>query len=212
MIRPDCESCGDCCTANRRDCVVSNSTDNQMGGALLSDIPAVLLDSIRHRQDQAVHNLVTASMCCICTLGMCVQQGVLLQVYHVRNKMDKVGLDMLLDIHGDEELPYNFINGNEVINNMTGCSWSACVIKQSSPLCHQQCNSILFMHAADCRSSTHTLCCTVIMSPGASLYSKNHWILCKAGTQDCGQDHHLCLPASWLAGYSNCGMHIEFQV
>ncbi len=37
-----------------------------------------------------------------------------LQVYHVRNKMDKVGLDMLLDIHGDEELPYNFINGNEV--------------------------------------------------------------------------------------------------
>ncbi len=28
--------------------------------------------------------------------------------------MDQVGLDMLLDIHGDEELPYNFINGNEV--------------------------------------------------------------------------------------------------
>ena len=38
----------------------------------------------------------------------------LLQVYHVRNKMDETGLDMLLDIHGDEELPYNFINGNEV--------------------------------------------------------------------------------------------------
>ena len=36
-------------------------------------------------------------------------------MYHVRNKMDSVGLDMLLDIHGDEELPYNFINGNEVI-------------------------------------------------------------------------------------------------
>lgn len=36
------------------------------------------------------------------------------QVYHVLNKMDCVGLDMLLDIHGDEELPYNFINGNEV--------------------------------------------------------------------------------------------------
>ena len=32
----------------------------------------------------------------------------------MRNKMDSVGLDMLLDIHGDEELPYNFINGNEV--------------------------------------------------------------------------------------------------
>ena len=30
--------------------------------------------------------------------------------------MDSVGLDMLLDIHGDEELPYNFINGNEVTN------------------------------------------------------------------------------------------------
>ncbi|KAL3153308.1 hypothetical protein ABBQ38_011652 [Trebouxia sp. C0009 RCD-2024] len=37
------------------------------------------------------------------------------EVYHVRNKMDSVGLDMLLDIHGDEELPYNFINGNEGI-------------------------------------------------------------------------------------------------
>lgn len=37
------------------------------------------------------------------------------EVYHVRNKMDETGLDMLLDIHGDEELPYNFINGNEGI-------------------------------------------------------------------------------------------------
>ena len=33
--------------------------------------------------------------------------------------MDETGLDMLLDIHGDEELPYNFINGNEVTFHMT---------------------------------------------------------------------------------------------
>ena len=48
--------------------------------------------------------LIVATMTCMPTF----------QVYHVRNKMDSVGLDMLLDIHGDEELPYNFINGNEV--------------------------------------------------------------------------------------------------
>lgn len=44
--------------------------------------------------------------------------AICVQVYHVRNKMDSVGLDMLLDIHGDEELPYNFINGNEVSTNL----------------------------------------------------------------------------------------------
>lgn len=38
----------------------------------------------------------------------------------MRNKMDETGLDMLLDIHGDEELPYNFINGNEVSHDCIG--------------------------------------------------------------------------------------------
>lgn len=40
--------------------------------------------------------------------------------------MDSVGLDMLLDIHGDEELPYNFINGNEVCPALNTC-WMACL-------------------------------------------------------------------------------------
>ena len=33
------------------------------------------------------------------------------EVYHVLKKMDEVGVDMFLDVHGDEELPYNFTNG-----------------------------------------------------------------------------------------------------
>ncbi len=41
------------------------------------------------------------------------------EVYHIRNMMDKVGLDMCLDIHGDEELPYNFVSRNEGIPKYT---------------------------------------------------------------------------------------------
>lgn len=37
------------------------------------------------------------------------------EVYYVRNKMDETGVDMLLDVHGDEELPYNFIAASEGI-------------------------------------------------------------------------------------------------
>lgn len=35
------------------------------------------------------------------------------EVFHVRNKMDEIGVDMFLDIHGDENLPYNFVAGSE---------------------------------------------------------------------------------------------------
>ncbi|MEM1192376.1 MAG: M14-type cytosolic carboxypeptidase [Pseudomonadota bacterium] len=35
------------------------------------------------------------------------------EVFAVRNKMDKVGVDFALDVHGDENLPYNFIAGAE---------------------------------------------------------------------------------------------------
>ncbi len=37
------------------------------------------------------------------------------EVYHVRKKMDETGVQLLLDIHGDEELPYNFIAASEGI-------------------------------------------------------------------------------------------------
>lgn len=35
------------------------------------------------------------------------------EVYHVLNAMDQTGVDAFLDVHGDEELPYNFLAGAE---------------------------------------------------------------------------------------------------
>lgn len=35
------------------------------------------------------------------------------EVFYVRNMMDETGVDLCLDIHGDEELPYNFVSTNE---------------------------------------------------------------------------------------------------
>lgn len=35
------------------------------------------------------------------------------EVFFTLKEMERIGVDMLLDIHGDEELPYNFIAGNE---------------------------------------------------------------------------------------------------
>jgi murein tripeptide amidase MpaA len=37
------------------------------------------------------------------------------EVYYVREKMLETGVDLYLDIHGDEALPYNFVAGNEGI-------------------------------------------------------------------------------------------------
>ena len=37
------------------------------------------------------------------------------EVYHVLKKMDESGVNLLLDVHGDEELPYNFIAASEGI-------------------------------------------------------------------------------------------------
>ena len=35
------------------------------------------------------------------------------EVYYVREKMHETGVDLFLDIHGDESLPYNFVAGTE---------------------------------------------------------------------------------------------------
>jgi len=35
------------------------------------------------------------------------------EVYHVLAEMDRVGCDMFIDVHGDEELPYTFLAGME---------------------------------------------------------------------------------------------------
>jgi len=37
------------------------------------------------------------------------------EVYHVLKKMDETGVDMFLDVHGDEELPYNFASGANLV-------------------------------------------------------------------------------------------------
>jgi murein tripeptide amidase MpaA len=37
------------------------------------------------------------------------------EVYHTLAAMDATGVDLLLDVHGDEELPYNFVAGSEGI-------------------------------------------------------------------------------------------------
>jgi murein tripeptide amidase MpaA len=37
------------------------------------------------------------------------------EVYHVLKKMNETGVDLFLDVHGDEELPYNFVAASEGI-------------------------------------------------------------------------------------------------
>ncbi len=41
------------------------------------------------------------------------------EVYYALKSMDKIGVDMLLDVHGDEAIPYNFVAGSEGIANYT---------------------------------------------------------------------------------------------
>ena len=41
------------------------------------------------------------------------------EVYHCLAKMDEVGVDLLLDVHGDEALPYNFVACSEGIPGYT---------------------------------------------------------------------------------------------
>ncbi|MGX5174173.1 M14 family metallopeptidase [Aliikangiella sp. IMCC44653] len=41
------------------------------------------------------------------------------EVYLLREKMQKIGVDFNLDVHGDEALPYNFIAGAEGVANWT---------------------------------------------------------------------------------------------
>lgn len=38
-----------------------------------------------------------------------------LQIYYLMKKMDEAGCDLFLDIHGDEEIPFNFLAGSEGI-------------------------------------------------------------------------------------------------
>jgi murein tripeptide amidase MpaA len=41
------------------------------------------------------------------------------EVYYVLKKMQETGVDIYLDVHGDEALPYNFVAGSEGIPNYT---------------------------------------------------------------------------------------------
>jgi murein tripeptide amidase MpaA len=42
------------------------------------------------------------------------------EVYHVLTKMRATGVDMLVDVHGDEAIPHNFISYSEGIPGWTG--------------------------------------------------------------------------------------------
>jgi murein tripeptide amidase MpaA len=41
------------------------------------------------------------------------------EVYHILKFMEKIGVDLSLDVHGDEAIPYNFVAGNEGAPNYT---------------------------------------------------------------------------------------------
>ncbi len=41
------------------------------------------------------------------------------EVFHCLKKMDQIGVDLLLDVHGDETIPYNFVAASEGIPNYT---------------------------------------------------------------------------------------------
>lgn len=41
------------------------------------------------------------------------------EVYHILKAMEENGIDLLLDVHGDEEIAYNFISANEGIPSYT---------------------------------------------------------------------------------------------
>ena len=45
-----------------------------------------------------------------------------MQVFHVMRRMDEIGCDLFLDIHGDEEIAANFLAGSEV----TAWMWFEC--------------------------------------------------------------------------------------
>ena len=42
------------------------------------------------------------------------------EVYRVRERMGRTGVDLCLDVHGDEALPHNFIAGSDGIPSLTG--------------------------------------------------------------------------------------------
>ncbi len=41
------------------------------------------------------------------------------EVFHVLHRMTETGVDLCLDVHGDEELPYNFVSGAEGVPSWT---------------------------------------------------------------------------------------------
>jgi murein tripeptide amidase MpaA len=47
------------------------------------------------------------------------------EVLCVKQKMHETGVDMFFDIHGDEALPYNFVAGNEMLENFSADRASA---------------------------------------------------------------------------------------
>ena len=67
------------------------------------------------------------------------------QVFHVLRRMDELGCDLFLDIHGDEEIAANFLAGSEGVPSwneamaalaktfMTGCARGPAPLAQARP-------------------------------------------------------------------------------
>ena len=72
------------------------------------------------------------------------------QVFHVLRRMDELGCDLFLDIHGDEEIAANFLAGSEGVPSwneamaalaktfMTGCARARTGPSRAGPALHRR--------------------------------------------------------------------------
>ena len=57
------------------------------------------------------------------------------EVYLVLQEMERVGVDMYLDLHGDEALPYNFVAGSEGIPSFDQKTSQEELSSLNAPMC-----------------------------------------------------------------------------
>lgn len=112
--------------------------------------------------------------------------------------MDETGLDMLLDIHGDEELPYNFINGNEVSHD--------CIRTHACCIYTLPCQTF---YASRSRSTGEL--CSIVLSCVAACFAYQHQL---AGSNDiyahysCGPEWMRTLLHTVVVGLGTGSLHI----
>lgn len=122
----------------------------------------------------------------------------------MRNKMDSVGLDMLLDIHGDEELPYNFINGNEVCSFPNILLFKA-LCRPSSAFCSAACLPFSVSPCGLAVTMFHaTKVFTIVGSQGVGCRPKPY--ACLSALRECDT---TCLNSALIY---DCKLSLEFAV